>query len=65
MATVFWGVYSVLLVGFKPLGSTVKAVAYQKTLKAQAKGTRMLTKVLLSHLLTSWGWEILTHPPQS
>lgn len=34
VATVFLGVYSVLLVGFKPLGSTVKAVAYQKTLEA-------------------------------
>jgi hypothetical protein len=31
MAIVFWGVYSVLLVGFMSLGSTVKAAAYQKT----------------------------------
>ena len=33
MATIFWGVYSVLLVGLMPLGSTVNAVAYQKTPK--------------------------------
>lgn len=40
MATVFWGVYSVLLAGFMPLGSTVKAVAYQKTLKRLKKAVR-------------------------
>jgi hypothetical protein len=33
VATVFWGVDNVLLVGFMPLGSKVKAVAYQKTLQ--------------------------------
>lgn len=33
VATVFWGVYSVLLVGVMPLGSKVKAAAYQKTLQ--------------------------------
>jgi len=37
VATVFWGIYSVLLVGFMPLGSTIKAVAYQKTLRGSSQ----------------------------
>ncbi|GFG40667.1 hypothetical protein Cfor_06704 [Coptotermes formosanus] len=33
MATAFWNVYRVLLVGFTPVVSTINAAAYQETLK--------------------------------
>jgi hypothetical protein len=33
MATVFWDVHGVILVDFKPCGSTINAAAYQETLK--------------------------------
>jgi hypothetical protein len=55
MATVFWDVYEVLLVGLTPISSTINTAVYQETLKETqggylAKETRMLTKaVILLH----------------
>lgn len=81
LVTVFWGRHSVLLVDLMLQGTMINSYAYCTTVKKlrraiQNKRCGMLSKgfysspttwglKLLTKLVTSFGWDILNHPPYS